>query len=205
VTATTTTAEVEHPRATPPPTEEALALAAELLGRSDLRLRGHASPAAAAHALARALAAASPDSAHGRFLADSIRRRSKGEHKRNRRRSDAARAARRLIENAQVPTEAAVAGEVRNAHAQQVADQERERRIAPLVEAHGGLVARFVADFRRRHQRGPSWRTVRLHMRHQWRQCDGDSIIRAMVTAGWLVDSGRPGSLAPGPRARGLT
>jgi hypothetical protein len=206
VTATTTTAEAEHLRATPPPTPEALALAAELIGRSDLRLPDNTTPAGAAHALARALlAAGGPDSPHGLFLAAALRRRTATERKRNGPRPDDQRAARRLVQWAQVPTHAAVVGEVRNHQAWQVADQERQRRLPHLIERDGALVARFVADFRRRHGRGPSWGTVRRQMRHAWRVNDGDHILRALVREGWLVDTGEPGSLAPGPRALGLT
>jgi hypothetical protein len=130
-----------HPRATPPPDQASLALAGDMIAASDLRLRGNTTPASAAHSLARALlAAGGPDSPHGLFLAEALKRRTRAERKRGLR-SDAARAARRLLELAQVPTPAAIAGELRNAYAREAAEQARERRIASLIERDGALVA----------------------------------------------------------------
>lgn len=194
----------ERTFATAEPTPESDAAAADLLARGDLRMRGSTAPQAAHVALSRVLASHPLNSEHGALLVAALRKRSKAERKRGPR-PDAERAVRMLLELGQVPTPRAVAGQLRNAEIRREAAAARAVRIVPMVDHFAGDIARYVGDYRRRHGTGPGWGQVRRAFRRRWRDCDADDILRALVADGWLTATREPGSLAPGPNAKGLT
>jgi hypothetical protein len=203
VTATTTTADQARPYVTPEPTAEALEVAGQLVVRSSLRMRRDVSPEMAGYVLARVLVVHPLGSAHGELLRLAVRRLSKAQSKRGPRPDDQ-RAARRLIEGGQLPTPIAVAAEARNVRLHREAEAARAERIAPMLKADGSVAAGFVRDYRRRTGNAPTRADLRRYMRHKWRYTDGPALIRRLLEAGWLEETGESGGLRPGPQARGL-
>jgi hypothetical protein len=186
----------------PDPTPEHLALAAGLARRGYLRPRPGTRPQAMVTALARTLASLGGPldaSEHGRLLDTALRRRSRTARRAGPR-PDPERIVRRLLESGQPATAAAVAARLRDLRRHAEAEQARSLRIAPFVKTDGPAAAGCVARYRARLGHGPSWRHVGRYMRWSW--SDGDAIVRALISEGWLVTGQERGSLRPGPRYR---
>jgi hypothetical protein len=194
----------ERPHVTSEPTPESDQLAADLLARSDLRMRRQTPPEAARLALARVLASHPPDTSHGRMLVEALRRRTLAERKRHGPRPDDQRAARQLLELGQCPTPAGVRGQLLNTATHRAAEAAREARVLPLVDTLGPTVARTVAGYAQRHGHLPGWWYPKRKLRQHWRRGDGDTLLRCLLAAGWLENGAEPGTLRPGRQAKGL-
>ncbi|MBW3656201.1 MAG: hypothetical protein KY444_08835 [Gemmatimonadetes bacterium] len=106
----------------------------------------------------------------------------------------------RLVRLGQVPTEAAVAGEMAALQAHELrrrrGDQARRDVPADLM-ASGREAARYVQDVRDRTGHGPSWAQLGEHA--GWSRSAGNAMIVQLRQAGWLRYDRQPGSLRAGP------
>lgn len=106
----------------------------------------------------------------------------------------------RLVRLGQVPTAAAVRGEM----VAVLQSQERRRRVKQTrqqvladVGATGLDAARYVQGYRDQHAVGPTWTDLRRHT--GWPREVVDEALRLLRREGWLDFDDQPGSLRPGP------
>lgn len=145
-------------------------------------------------ALAKALAVTDPGSAHARLLAAALGPATQAP------RPAAEVAVRRLLARAQVPTAAAVGGQLAALDQHQATVAAREYRRQSLRAPDSGEAARaatVVAEHWQAHGHGPTWRALGRAMR--WPPLEVESIIRGLAGLGWLTIGEQPRSLQPGP------
>jgi hypothetical protein len=146
-------------------------------------------------ALARALAGTAPGSGHARLLAAALGPATQAS------RPPAEVAVRALLARAQVPTPAAVAGQLvafdHHRAAVTAREQRRQARRAPDA-SEAARAATLVAEHWQVHGHGPTWRALGRAM--GWPPLEVASTIRGLAALGWLTLGEAPRSLRPGPR-----
>jgi hypothetical protein len=108
----------------------------------------------------------------------------------------------RLVRLGQVPTPAAVRGEMVSlaaSAARRRALKQARATVLDDLEGTGREAAAYVAAHRERTGAGPSWAELRRHT--GWPREITDGLLGKLREAGWLTYDDEPGSLRPGPAA----
>lgn len=106
----------------------------------------------------------------------------------------------RLVRLGQVPTEAAVAGQIAAVQAHELRrrrEEQAQRDVPADLTTIGREAARYVQDVRDRTGHGPSWGQLSEHA--GWSRAAGNAMIVQLRQAGWLRYDRQPGSLRAGP------
>ena len=148
-------------------------------------------------ALAKAFAATVPDSPHDRLLSAALAPTAESAETP---RPVAELAVRLLLGRGQVPTAAAVAGQLATFDQRKAAMAAREQRRKQLQSSDGPRAATLVAGHWQAHGRGPTWRELGRAI--GWPQREVALTVRALAKAGWLTVGDEPRSLRPGPQVR---
>lgn len=106
----------------------------------------------------------------------------------------------RLVRLGQVPTAAAVRGQVLSLQAstaRRAQLKEQVRSAADDLPAAGRLAAQYVQEHRARTGTGPSWLQLGRHT--GWSKAVVQTLMPRLRDAGWLVYDDQPSSLTAGP------
>lgn len=109
----------------------------------------------------------------------------------------------RLVRLGQVPTAAAVRGEMTalQAHdARRKRLKEATRSAMEDLSQAGSAAARYVQECRDGTGQGPSWLELGRHL--GWQRETVQALMPRLRDAGWVMYDDQPGSLRPGPAVR---
>jgi hypothetical protein len=175
-------------------------LAARLLARSRLKRQQGISFSQVTAALTKALAATAPESSHGRLLLAALAPTTKTAGTTGTPQPAAEVAVRLLLGRGQVPTAAAVVGQVASFDQRKAATAAREQRRKQLLSSDGPRAATLVNEHWQAHGHGPTWRELGRAM--GWPSGEVALTVRALAKAGWLTVGSEARSLRPGPQVR---
>ncbi len=105
----------------------------------------------------------------------------------------------RLVRLGQVPTAAAVRGEmvaIGQSHDRRARLAQTRHQVLTDLSVAGHAAADFVQDYRAQHDTGPTWNQLRQHT--GWPRDLVDETVRRLRAAGWLDFDDQPGSLRSG-------